>query len=176
MDSRALLIKRYIFLLLAVVCMIYIFANSAQSSSESSKRSGNAADVVTPIVVPEYETHPEPVKVKEKQRVERSLRDIAHASEFAALGVCLFGVFTTFDFKRKKPFFNTLFRCLAAFGFCVVYAVSDEIHQLFVDGRACEFDDVVNDSMGALVGIFLFTLIVWAVDALIKKRKNKKAD
>ena len=36
---------------------------------------------------------------------------------------------------------------------CVLYAISDEIHQLFVPGRGGQVKDVLIDSAGAAVGI-----------------------
>lgn len=45
------------------------------------------------------------------------------------------------------------------FLFCVLFAVSDEIHQLFVDGRGGQVRDILIDSSGALTGIGLYMLI-----------------
>lgn len=42
---------------------------------------------------------------------------------------------------------------------CVLYATSDEIHQLFIPGRSGEITDVLIDSVGALIGIFTFLTI-----------------
>ena len=36
------------------------------------------------------------------------------------------------------------------------YAATDEVHQVFVPGRSAEFTDVLLDSLGALVGIWLY--------------------
>lgn len=41
---------------------------------------------------------------------------------------------------------------------CVLYAVSDEIHQLYVPGRGGQVKDVIIDSAGALVGILGYCL------------------
>jgi VanZ family protein len=46
-----------------------------------------------------------------------------------------------------------------AFLICVLYAVSDEVHQLYVPGRGCQITDVLIDSGGALAGISLFTVL-----------------
>lgn len=47
-----------------------------------------------------------------------------------------------------------------AWAFSVAYAASDEIHQLFVPGRACMPLDVLIDSSGALAGVAIFALVV----------------
>ena len=42
---------------------------------------------------------------------------------------------------------------------CTLYAGSDEFHQLFVPGRSGELRDVLLDSSGALLGIYLYQLV-----------------
>ena len=56
---------------------------------------------------------------------------------------------------------------LIALPFSVLYAASDEVHQLFVDGRAGSAVDVLIDSGGALFGILLAVLAF----LIFKKRK-----
>jgi len=41
---------------------------------------------------------------------------------------------------------------------CVLYAISDEVHQLFVPDRGGEVKDIIIDSAGATVGIGLYLL------------------
>ena len=36
---------------------------------------------------------------------------------------------------------------------CIIYAISDELHQLFVSGRGAQVKDVFIDSAGAIVGV-----------------------
>lgn len=36
---------------------------------------------------------------------------------------------------------------------CILYAISDEVHQLFVPGRGGQVRDVIIDSAGAIAGI-----------------------
>ncbi|WP_051910462.1 VanZ family protein [Carnobacterium pleistocenium] len=53
---------------------------------------------------------------------------------------------------------------------CIVYAISDEAHQLLVPGRGGQLSDVVIDSWGAGLGISLHIL---AVKFLSLRAKNK---
>lgn len=46
---------------------------------------------------------------------------------------------------------------ILALGICVLYAISDEVHQLFVPGRSGEVRDVLIDSAGALVGVGMYS-------------------
>jgi len=49
--------------------------------------------------------------------------------------------------------------------FVGLYAASDEIHQLFVPNREGKFADVIIDTAGALLGIFL----VWFIGRVSRK-------
>ena len=42
---------------------------------------------------------------------------------------------------------------------CILYAISDEIHQLFVPGRSGQVSDVLLDTLGAFTGIMIYKLI-----------------
>ncbi|MGV8147186.1 MAG: VanZ family protein [Alkaliphilus sp.] len=39
---------------------------------------------------------------------------------------------------------------------CVLYAISDETHQIFVPGRSAQVSDILIDSVGAAVGILIY--------------------
>lgn len=58
------------------------------------------------------------------------------------------------------------------FGMCVLFAVTDEIHQLFIEGRSGEARDVLIDSAGAALGAVIYL----ALDKLwcLKGRKDRK--
>lgn len=59
---------------------------------------------------------------------------------------------------------------VAAVVIASAYGVSDEIHQLFVPGRACDPVDWVVDTLGALLGAN-----VWAALARCEKRSSPAA-
>jgi VanZ family protein len=71
------------------------------------------------------------------------LRKAAHMTEYAILGALLV---------------RALGRELPAFLAGVAYAVTDEIHQHFVEGRHAAAIDVALDSVGVAVGIYLLRL------------------
>lgn len=45
------------------------------------------------------------------------------------------------------------------FGMCVLFAVTDEIHQLFIAGRSGEARDVLIDSAGAGLGVVIYAVV-----------------
>jgi VanZ family protein len=79
-------------------------------------------------------------------RMNHFVRKFAHFFAYMILGI-----FVSNGFKKsgsKKVF-------LLSFAICAIYAVSDELHQLYVPGRGCRLKDVIIDSAGSLTGIFL---------------------
>lgn len=78
------------------------------------------------------------------------VRKIAHFTEYAVLG---FLIVTTFSAYVNRRFFS-----LFVIGFCALYSVSDEIHQIFVSGRSAQFTDVLIDVAGSIFGIITFWL------------------
>jgi VanZ family protein len=69
-----------------------------------------------------------------------ALRKIAHAAEYAVLGALLV---------------RALGRELPAAAIGIAYAVTDEVHQAFVPGRHGAPVDVLVDTLGVLVGVFV---------------------
>ena len=52
-----------------------------------------------------------------------------------------------------------------------IYAVTDEVHQIFVDGRSCELGDWAIDTMGAIFGALGFLIIIITIERIIKRKK-----
>lgn len=93
------------------------------------------------------------------------VRKAAHCLEFAGLSL-LFNIALCQTNKKKMPVWAVLLTSL--------YAVTDEIHQLFVPGRSCQFSDWVIDTCGAILGALVF-LTVFTCFAWIKhKQKENK--
>ena len=69
----------------------------------------------------------------------------------------------------KKSGINGYLSGGLALFFCMTYAVSDEVHQLFVTGRGAQVKDVLIDSTGAAIGILLSLLI----GRVVKRRPTR---
>jgi VanZ family protein len=50
-------------------------------------------------------------------------------------------------------------RGIKAFCVCVLYGLSDEIHQIYVPGRSCDPWDLLADTVGSAVAIILATVL-----------------
>lgn len=74
-----------------------------------------------------------------------SIRKWAHFIIYLVLGLVSYGALPR-HWSAKK-------RMAWVISLCFVYAVTDELHQLFVPGRACQMRDVLIDSLGSGVGM-----------------------
>jgi VanZ family protein len=92
------------------------------------------------------------------------IRKFAHASEYAFLGVLLYIAFSASCFTKVKTLIFSLI-------ISIIYASTDEVHQLFVPGRTGKVMDVMIDTGGALAGLLFIIGIrsVWT-----KLNKNGK--
>lgn len=93
------------------------------------------------------------------------LRKCAHFILYCALMFLVYNAcFQARDKGRLSP--------VLPFALSVLYAVSDEIHQFFVPGRACRLYDIGVDALGCAVGGLCF----WAAAklCLIICRKHPK--
>jgi VanZ family protein len=93
------------------------------------------------------------------------LKKLGHATGYALLAVSLaIGITLTVDVRRggfglltadleRRTFFT-------AWAMATLYAVSDELHQVFVSGRTPALADVAIDSLGAAAGV---ALLAWVL-------------
>lgn len=91
------------------------------------------------------------------------IRKWAHFGIYMSLGIASMGVFT-YTFNFYKAFIITLY--VGAF-----FAFTDEVHQLFVDGRSGQISDFGIDVLGLVTGI-TFCLGIYMMVCLIKRIKK----
>ena len=90
--------------------------------------------------------------------VEKIIRKIAHLTEYATGGFLVYALLLTFNLKPKKQF-------ILSWLFVFLYAITDEVHQLFVPGRTGRIVDVYIDTLGILLGIcgLLFLIKIYNI-------------
>ena len=54
------------------------------------------------------------------------------------------------------------------------YAGTDEIHQIFVDGRSCQFTDWALDTAGIVTGAIIFLILNLIIRKIIEHKKEDK--
>jgi len=94
-------------------------------------------------------------------RVHFLIRKTAHLTEYSILAVLLCRAV-----EQSRRNFGHWKSVLVALGVATLYAASDEFHQSFVSSRTASVRDVMIDSCGAMIGLFIFWVIHSAASAL----------
>lgn len=141
--------KKIISIILLVLWMCLIFYFSHQPSYTSDKTSNGVIDKLINIVekVSKYEFNEEELNIINKSLVF-PVRKSAHFIIYLILGILFYNLI--------RLYMNKNFRILIiSILMCVIYACSDEIHQLFIFGRSGEIRDVLIDFIGSLLGVMI---------------------
>lgn len=124
---------------LVAIWMIIIFIMSSFNSVESSNQSNFIVDIIANIF-----------KIENIELLSFIIRKIAHYTEYLILGFLTINMLNKNDISKKY---------LISILICLIYAISDEIHQFIIPGRACQIKDILIDSIGSITGIYLYKLI-----------------
>ena len=155
LKSKAL---RYV---LTVLWCVVIFLFSANDADTSSEQSDVITDICIDTFVPDYDSLSGAEQEDIFDTVSFMVRKTAHFTEYLILGALIFWCLHRAGDKRVRT-------ACSAVG-ASLYSVTDELHQLFSDGRSCELRDVLIDSGGGLLGAFLGLLIL----VIYEKKKVK---
>jgi len=131
-------------LILVILWMIVIFSFSNQKAVESTKLSDGL--ILKTVRIIEKITNKEYSDEEILEKFVKPVRKLAHFTIYLILGVLVYLYIKEFNISNK--FIISLL-------ICVLYAISDEIHQLFIVGRSGKILDVLIDSLGSLTGIFI---------------------
>lgn len=137
-------------LIIVLSLLVLIFYLSHQSGEDSGETSGWFTSFINFLL---------PFEVKEE-----IVRTLAHFSEFACLSFFMNNLFVSYKLKLC-PVISVLLSFL--------YAITDEIHQIFVPERACQLSDMAVDLLGIISGMAVFCLI-YLIFTKFKKAKKKK--
>ncbi|MBQ7536274.1 MAG: VanZ family protein [Stomatobaculum sp.] len=161
--------RRRVFLLLTVLWMAVIFCFSSKDAASSTEDSYLIGRTAAVLLVPGFRG----MSAEEQQAVVKSMdhkvRKTAHFFEYAVLGALLAGVF----FQAGSGKTDCIRQGIRAWAAGIGYAASDEIHQMFVPGRACMWTDVVLDSAGVLAGLLLGWCVLFFCSSCTL-RKNQR--
>lgn len=148
--------RKTIFLIAAVLWMTVIFLFSSRNGDTSAQDSGRIGRLVGEIFVPGFKDWDADRQTVFAGTVDHPIRKAAHASEYAVLGILIFGVV----YERRKSRVRCLF---LPWLLGTAYAATDELHQLLVPGRSGQVSDVVIDSAGVLAGVLVISVLSLAV-------------
>lgn len=148
-----------------VAMMTVIFMFSAKTAGDSERMSMGVTQLVAKLMgITQAEAGSFGSGLYDMlSAIDHYVRKTAHFMEYALLAVLVFNALKI-DVKKKLCLF------FSAWGICIIYAATDELHQYFVPGRSCQFKDVMINSAGALTGICI-CMLAGALLGRIKKRK-----
>lgn len=157
------MIRKMIKFLLVILCMVFIFSLSSENDVKSTKRSDSVI-----VHTAEFFLGRKLTKVEHEKYIDKFVyvvRKSAHFCLYGLLGFLMISFLCELYHYNKRLLWITILLV-----FC--YALSDEIHQLFVSGRSGEAFDVLIDTIGGFCGIKIYRFFDW-----IRRRRyeQKKA-
>lgn len=155
------MLKKVVLWVVVILTCLMIFNFSSKKGTNSYEQSKSISKKVENIV--SGITDEEPSKTT-MDNIHKVIRKQGHFIEFAFLGILVFLLTLSYDFSIKKSIIITL-------TFVLFYAITDEIHQLFVEGRSGRVIDVLIDFLGCVVGIAL----IYPFEKKKIKKQTKKS-
>lgn len=146
--------------------MCAVFTFSSQNSAKSGELSGGVTHAIASVLVHDFDK----LSLSEQTEIVVSMhfyiRKAAHFTIFMTLGFFSFLTASTYKGSDKIKIPVVLL-------FCLLYASSDEIHQLFIPGRSGQFRDVCIDFCGSLTGTLAALLLTELIRRIIKKKSKR---
>ena len=147
---------KYVKGIIAIICCIVIFSFSAVPAKASTKQSKGLTYNVIKLLNGNKLNEKELEKLTKK--VNPIVRKVAHFSIYMILAIFTYIFIEELNIKSKSEKErlrkNILYTCI----FCIIYAIFDEIHQIYVPGRTGKVIDVVIDTLGSCMGISILLL------------------
>lgn len=183
-KTRTKLIFKILIIILWITMMILIAWFSSQPADISTQQSNSVDVIICKIVIKDFKSFTEAVKQYYIDLADKFVRKAAHFTEYAILGIFSWAVLnfslkdrfhkpdTTGKSKFFKSFTTFLWFFLIPLFWCFLYSLTDEFHQLFVEGRDGSILDSLLDTSGAAFGMLILLLIRLIIFSLIKAHKS----
>lgn len=156
--------------ILAVLWMMVIFFFSAQDKEESGAVSETFSDRIVSTAGWLLHLDIDEERIHEiALAIEGFVRKGAHMTEYAFLAILLYIWIGRWRISRMRRY------CIASF-LAVLYACSDEFHQLFVAGRAGRISDVIVDGAGAVLGLAFLLLVQRGIIWWREKKRRRQME
>lgn len=141
--------KKKLSIVLLIIWMIVIFAFS---SAEADKSTNSSDQVINTFIEIKDKITDNKTSDYDKEIITNNLtyivRKTAHVTEYLILAILMYNALYNFNINNIK----------LAFLLSVIYSCTDEFHQLFVPGRTGRLVDVLIDSIGIIIGLYLYKI------------------
>lgn len=153
--------KKIITIILIIAWMTLVFYLSNQIADDSSKLSGGITRTILNFFhILEGKT------LEQQSAIEIVVRKLAHFSIYTLGGILILLHVNLYKIKPNK-------KVIISWLIGTAYAITDEIHQLFIPGRSGEIRDVCIDSLGVIIGIMIILIIINVLTkSIFVNRKN----
>jgi VanZ family protein len=138
MSRKAKIVAK---LLPIIAWMLVIFLMSSEVSTDSTARSDEIVRTIKSIGVS-----------APADLLTFLVRKAAHISAYFVLGVLIYNLLKEYHLRIKHL-------VLASIALAMLYACTDELHQMFVPGRSGEIRDVLIDTAGAAAGVGMYATV-----------------
>lgn len=147
-DSK----KRFLYMIPVIIWMIFIFYMSGKTGQESSGQSGKISLFITNLL---EKVRQDPAQEMQNLQdiLELLIRKAAHMTEYAILFLLSYLAMVKISMSQSR-FYNRSIAVLIS----LLYACSDEMHQLLVPGRSGRMIDVGIDMAGVLIVLICMIL------------------
>jgi VanZ family protein len=142
-----MLMFKYLSWIAVILWMVFIFNLSSQEVEQSNKLSTGVTEVIVETI-----EKVAPNADLDVKSINHKVRKNAHFFAYLVQAILAINAF------RRSGVYGYRSIILAA-ALCVTYAISDEVHQLFVPGRGGLVKDVIIDSAGVIAGIGLYLIV-----------------
>lgn len=154
--------KKFIFWLPVLIWTGMLFLLSSQTAAESTVLSGDTIRALLMILKPEYLDMSALQQSQLVAGMQHLVRNAAHVLSYFVLAILCMIALRQHHLKTGQQAALTLLLCIG-------YALTDEMHQLFVAGRAFEFTDLGLDLCGTLTGLAVALIVT-----VLKRQKAKR--
>ena len=139
------MIRKVLSILLVIFWMGFIFSFSGTEGDDSVSLSEEVLTKVIEIFTPYKEGDKELKELVDK--LHFPFRKLAHFTVYFVLGILVVNMFLSFNLPKYYLLYSLII--------CLLYAITDEVHQLFINDRVGNVADVLLDCSGSFFAIYL---------------------
>ena len=161
-NIRLYLLRAFLLLLILLDAAL-IFSFSAQDGDTSNEHSDKVESAVADTILPDYDPEkPTEERTWFDENLTVLIRKSAHVLVFGTLGALILLLLLTWHTDPLSAYLTALLLTL-------LYAITDEIHQLFIAGRSGHVTDVLIDMCGALA----FNTVIFLIARHARRHEGK---
>ncbi len=156
-------IRKVLSTILVILWMVTIFYFSNQQGTGSSRTSKKVSKTIVNMIDIKNKI-PEEQKEEIVKTIEPIIRKLAHYNLYMLGGMLIIISVNTYINEDKRIVIYSLL-------IGILYAISDEIHQLCVKGRSGKVQDIIIDSIGIFTGIAIYLAVKKIIKNIVDRKK-----